>query len=316
MVGTVGFSARCFAALLDHPQRGDGFDLVGLVTHPAGKQGINSDYVDLGPTAQAHGVDVLRTRKTQSDKAFAAIAAWKPDLIWVLGWSRLLDERLLTLPRLGCIGSHPAPIPEGRGRHPLIWTIIQGRQQGALSLFSLEAGPDTGPVWLQRTFPIGDDDHAETVYDRLCALGAEMVGELMTDLLAGTARSTPQDHSRATSFRRRRQDDGVIRWHEPAAHVHRLVRALARPYVGATARREAGPDITCWRVSPLERGRTTGKRPGTVLSASADAIEVACADHSVIIEKFDCSAWPQVGEVLPSPERSAPGPYTIEGEAH
>ncbi|MFQ5592448.1 MAG: methionyl-tRNA formyltransferase, partial [Phycisphaerae bacterium] len=189
------------------------------------------------------------------------------DLLWVIGLSQLVPDRLVSLARYGGVGFHPTMLPRGRGRAPVAWTILLG-ERAAVNLFFLADQPDAGDIIIQREVPVMSDDYAEDLIARTNKVLAEVVMELAPAIKVGELPRTPQDHALATYYPRRTPDDGLVDWSHSTEAIYRLVRAAGRPYPGAFTymRRHK---VTIWRAQPASTEETAphppNAAPGTIL---------------------------------------------------
>lgn len=283
-VGTVEFSRRCLAEVV-----AAGGDVVAVLTLAPDRAGFHSDYADLGPLAAKHGLPLFRIEKIGDPETIELLCELEPDVIFVFGWSQLLPPEVLEQPPLGCIGTHPALLPHGRGRHPLVWTLVEGLERSGLTFFYLDEGADSGDILWQGEFEIGPDDDAATLYRKIEELAGVAIHEFLPRLEAGTAQRVPQDDARATYGRKRTDDDRRIDWSTPTLAIHNLVRALARPYVGATTTAN-GVELVVWRSRPIEHeldaeGRAAA--PGTILSRTPAGIEVRTGDTAIVLAELE-----------------------------
>jgi len=227
-IGAVEFSRHCLELTLDA-----GGEVVGVLTIPPKANRFNADAADLAGLARTRGVPVHQVAKINDPAAIALVRDLKPDVLFVFGFSQLIGPELLAIPRLGSVGVHPALLPEGRGRHPLIWALVLGLPRSGLSFFWMGEGADDGPLLWQKAFDISQDDDAASLYARIKDLAAEAIPQFLPQLAGGDPPRIPQDESRATVWRKRGEADGEIQWNGPARIACDLIRALTRPYVGA-----------------------------------------------------------------------------------
>ena len=253
-IGAVAASARWFEETLE-----SGGDVVAVLTLPAERAGRHSDYADLRPVAQAHGLPVHDMVDVNDAATLELTRRLEPDVIFAFGWSQLLRPALLALGPV--VGSHPALLPRDRGRHPITWAFVDGLEESGLTFLWLDEGPDSGDILWQRAFAIGPDDDAADVYATVEALGREAIREFLPQLRDGTAPRRPQDEESATYRRKRTDDDRWIDWRWLARRIHNLVRGLARPYVGALTRCD-GQDVLVWR-SRFSSRPVNGVSPGS-----------------------------------------------------
>ena len=274
-VGLSAFSMACLEAVLEA-----GGEVVCVVTIDASLLPHHTDYVDLEPVAEAQGIPFFRVENVNEPEAVRRLRESDPDLLFVFGWSQLLKAELLAIPRRGTVGTHPQLLPQYRGRHQVQWTIALGHDCGGLTFFWIDEGMDTGDILWQEAFPIGLDDYAADVYERLVATAVRGIGEFMPRLLAGEEPRTPQQQELATYWPKRTDEDRVISWHEPSRKTYDLVRALSRPYIGALARLD-GCDVLVWRAAlwagPLSPEHAAAP-PGTILERRPDGVDVRTGD--------------------------------------
>lgn len=271
--GAVEFSRHCLSEVLQH-----GGEVIAVLNPAAHDARSNSDYCDLAEVARRHDVPLFRFRKIGDPESVALVRSLDPDVIFVFGLSQLVPPSVLAIPRLGCIGTHPALLPKHRGRHPLIWALVEGLSESGLTFFFLDEGADSGDILWQKSFPITCDDDASTLYSRIKALASEAVPVILTQLATGTARRIPQDHGAATYWRKRTAADGVIDWSGSATRAFNLVRALTRPYPGATTMCE-GHQISVWRSRPRDAVKGWLQvPPGCVIGPASQGLLVQCGE--------------------------------------
>ena len=178
------------------------------------------------------GLPILRANRL-GDRETATIADRQPELGVVVAYGALLREPLLAVPEHGWINLHFSPLPRWRGAAPVQRALLAGDTTTAVSVFALEAGLDTGPVFRAREVAIGPDETAGELLERLGRIGAPEVIETVAAIAAGTARATPQRGS-ATSAPKLARADGRIDWRRSVDEVHARIRAVT-PEPGAAA---------------------------------------------------------------------------------
>jgi methionyl-tRNA formyltransferase len=300
LVGAVDFSLHCLEEIVQ--AKGN---VVGVVTLSAIDGAGHSDYADLSKTSQHLNIPVLYLRNVNAEESLDAIRSLHPDVIFVLGWSHLVGADFLAIPPMGCVGVHPALLPKNRGRHPLIWALVEGLDESGLTFFYLDEGADTGDILWQQTFPITLEDDAGTLYEKIKTLASKAISKFLPQLSASSAPRTPQDHSQASYWRKRSEDDGEIDWSASSLKSHNLIRALAHPYPGAHTFID-GRKIVIWK-SRLPEGAAAASwahlPPGTIVDEVSGALLVRTGDGQ--LEIMDCGIKPAVGQQF---EHSAPAP--------
>ncbi|HEY6210947.1 MAG TPA: methionyl-tRNA formyltransferase, partial [Vicinamibacterales bacterium] len=192
----------------------------------------------------------------------------KPDVAIVVGCRMLIAPEIYQAPPLGTLAVHDSLLPEYRGFAPLNWSILNGEDHTGVTLFHLTESADAGDIVAQRRVPIGPDDTAPVVYERVCQATVDLVLDTYPQLAAGTAPRTPQAHHRATFACSRTPIDGEIDWSAPTAVVYNRVRALTYPYPGAYTYYRGRP-LTIWSASRVENSPSyVGRIPGRVVSVS------------------------------------------------
>ena len=262
LIGSVSSSAAALRGML----RG-GLKVTGVLgLHERHAERV-SDYCALRPLAEEAGVPFLAFDKVTEPAVSAFLAEHRPDWLFVIGLSQLVPAELCDQARAGAIGFHPTPLPEGRGRAPVAWTVLLQRP-AAVNLFFLTDEPDAGDIIEQRPVEVRPDDYAADLIARINVVLEQMAADLSPALASGNVPRTPQDHSQATRYARRRPEDGIIDWHQSADAVYRLVRAVSHPYPGAFTFTGA-KKVIIWRARPVA-GADTGSAPGTVVGLGDD----------------------------------------------
>lgn len=157
-----------------------------------------------------------------------------PELIVVAAYGKLLPKAVLELPPYGCINVHGSLLPKYRGAAPIQWAVINGEQTTGVTTMYMGEGMDTGDMLLKKETPIGPEETAGELFDRLMFLGAELLGETLDALKAGTLRRVPQDEAQATKAPMLSKALSTLDFHRPASELHNLIRGL-NPWPCASA---------------------------------------------------------------------------------
>jgi methionyl-tRNA formyltransferase len=142
---------------------------------------------------------------------------------------------VLALARRGALNMHGSLLPRYRGRAPVNWAVLHGERETGATLHDMTAKPDAGGIVDQQAVPIGPDENARAVFDKVTGAAEAVLDRALPALIAGTAVRRPNDLASGSYFGGRRPEDGRIDWNAPAKRVHDLVRAVAPPYPGAFA---------------------------------------------------------------------------------
>lgn len=289
-IGSVEYSAHCLKALLEM-----GTNITAIMCPYEEAARFNSDYYDLGKVAVDFGKRVHYFNKISEEKDF--IRREYPDVIFILGLSQIIPEKILSIPKIGCIGSHPSLLPQNRGRHPIIWAIANGLEKSGISLFWMDEGVDSGDIWGQKEFNIDMLDNASTVYRRIERLSAEILKENIPDLEKGVVKKIRQNSSLANYWRKRVKVDGQIDWRMSSKRIYDLVRALTMPYPGAHCLlRDREHKI--WKTAIVEDAeKFQHLEPGRVISTQP-RLRIKTGDGAIDILEHDIHPRPDVGDCL------------------
>lgn len=228
------------------------------------------------------GLDVHQPRKVKTGNLDEWIRDRKVEVALVMAYGRIIPPKVLAAPSRGFINLHASLLPRYRGAAPINWALVHGESQTGISLMQMDEGCDTGPVYVMRSLPMGPDETAGELAERLAALAADVVRQELPKVLAGRLEATPQDHEAASHAPLIRKEDGRIPWHQPAARVHDHVRGMT-PWPGAHS--FIGPKrFKVLRTTPGEAGGHLAT-PGTVLGIGRAGAEVACGAGSVFVQR-------------------------------
>jgi methionyl-tRNA formyltransferase len=272
----------------------EGLPPVALVTLPHSRSGRHSDYVALQPLAAELSIPVIATADVNQPKALVDMRALDPDYIFVIGWSQICREQFRSIPRLGCIGFHPAPLPENRGRAVIPWTILQRRAETGSTIFWLDDGVDSGDILAQSKFPVSQSETAITLYRKHLQALEQLLTQALSSLRQGKAPCIAQDHSRASYCAKRTAADGWIDWNQSADSVWTLIRAVGRPYPGAFTFMQ-GRKMIVWEAELIGTEPFWGL-PGQVQVIRGGGALVQCGDRGhVLLTKVQVQAEPEMG---------------------
>ena len=277
-------------------------DVIAIISMPEAGRPDNS--FDLKPYAASIGATYLELSDINTADSIGAIAALQPDIIYSM-WPKLMQERIINVPRLGCIGSHCTALPANRGRHPLHWTIALGIEQTAMSFFKMDSGADTGDILLQVPFRI---TASQAISDAITTMRAASIDgcRQLAQELAMTAELTgqPQDHSLANYWRQRTLHDTIIDFRMSAAAIERLVRSYCQPFPGAKLLHK-DKLITIDRAiidTSASAAQLANLEPGRILAKGPASLTVKADDRSIELFPRDAAnlaAIPEKGCILP-----------------
>jgi methionyl-tRNA formyltransferase len=265
-----------------------GAEVVGVVTLPGPVDPERSGQCSFDEVASRLGAELVETTDVNSEETLAAVRALDPDLVFVVGWSQLVQEPLIALAREGVFGMHPTLLPRHRGRAPIPWAILTGLARTGVTLFEIvDSTADSGAIVGQAVVEIDVEETATTLFDRLAEAHVELVRELVPQILARRAPRIAQDPLRASSWPKRKPADGIIDWETRAPYLHDWVRAQTRPYPGAFTFL-GGEKVVVWRARPV--ALEAPAPAGTVVAARPDGPVVACGEGGLLLEEVETRA--------------------------
>ena len=198
------------------------------------KSTFNSDFVELGEKAKKKKIEFIYEENIKDFNAQKSILDnHKIDLVFVIGWSKIIKEPILSSYKNKIIGFHPAELPKNRGRHPIIWALVLGLKKTASTFFFLTKEPDAGDILNQKIIKISNKDYAKDLYDKVLKAIPEQINEIIDDFLHDSLNPVRQVKKDSNVWRKRGEIDGKIDWRMSSKNIYNLVRALADPYPGA-----------------------------------------------------------------------------------
>lgn len=278
-MGTPDFAVPSLEALLKSDD-----EVVGIVTQPDRPKGRGQE---LAPSpvklvALRENIPILQPTKMKDPEFLATLTSWKPDLIAVTAFGRILPPAVLTLPPKGCVNVHGSLLPKYRGAGPIQWAVINGETETGITTMLMDEGMDTGAMLLQERIPIAPDDTAGSLAPKLASLGGRLLAETIARLKAGTIAPIVQDHSQATMAPLLKKEDGLIDWTLPARSIANRIRGLT-PWPGAYT--FSGAERWTIAKAAAQAEKPSGQ-PGCIVGVTKDAIQVATGDGVLAITEI------------------------------
>ena len=268
--GTPDFAAVALGALVRA-----GHTIALVLTQPdrpAGR-GLHSVASPVKRLAQELGLVVAQPPSLRDGGVNPQVEYIAADAMVVAAYGLIVPPELLGMPRLGCLNIHASLLPRWRGAAPIQRALLAGDSQTGISIMQMDAGLDTGPVLLREALPITPDDTAQTLHDRLAALGGKLIVRALEEPRVAEA----QDVSLATYAPKIDKQEARVDWTEPADALERKVRAF-NPAPGAVTTHGAS-GLKIWRAVSAPHA---GAPPGTVEKVDSTGITVACGSASAL----------------------------------
>ena len=274
-MGTPDFAVAPLNAIASGPH-----DIVCVYTRPpaVSGRGLKQRRSPVQDAAERHGLPVEIPARLRDPSAAVTLAAYRPDVAVVAAYGLLLPAAVLQVPRLGCVNLHASVLPRWRGAAPIQRAVMAGDAETGVAVMRMEEGLDTGPVASVGRTPIGPDETAGELHDRLSRMGADLIGPALDALETGRLRFMPQPDEGVTYAGKITNDEARIAWSRPAREVHDHVRGLS-PFPGAFFEADLGRGPE--RIKVLRTARADGSgEPGRLLDGSG---VVACGLGAVAL---------------------------------
>jgi methionyl-tRNA formyltransferase len=269
-MGTPDFAVPTLVELVSR-----GHDVAAVYTRApaAAGRGMGDRCSPVHEAAARSDIPVLHPASLKGEEAAEALRAHKADVAIVVAYGLLLPKSILDAPPLGCLNLHASLLPRWRGAAPINRAIMAGDAESGAMVMRMDEGLDTGPVALAERTPIGANETAGELHDRLMRIGAELMARAIAALERGSLDFKPQAADGATYAKKIEKGETKIDWSRPARQVHNHIRGLS-PFPGAWF--ETGDGV---RVKALRSTLAEDKGvPGAVLD---DALTIACGDGAV-----------------------------------
>ena len=274
-MGTPDFSVPALEALV-----AAGHEVAAVYTQPprpAGR-GKRARPAPVQARAEALGLEVRHPASLKDAGEQAAFAALGAEIAVVVAYGLILPAPILAAPARGCLNIHASLLPRWRGAAPIERAVMAGDAETGVCIMRMEPGLDTGPVLLSRATPIGPEETAGDLHDRLSGMGAELIVEALARVDDLVPVAQPGDG--VTYAGKVDKAEAMVDWCRPAEVVGRQIRGLS-PFPGAWTK------IGGERVKLLGAAPAAGQgAPGEVLDAGSGGLRVACGTGAVRITRL------------------------------
>jgi len=273
-MGTPDIAATCLKRILD-----DGSDVVAVYTQPDRPKGRGMKLVfsPVKEVALAAGIAVHQPENFKEEETVQTLRELKPDVVAVVAYGRILPQRVLDIPKFGCINIHASLLPKYRGSAPYQWAVLDGLKETGVTAMYLVREMDAGDIIDVSKTEIGPDETAGELLDRLAILGADLLSKTLDKIEKGEATATPQDPEQVSYAPMLDKSMCPIDWTKTAQQVHDHVRGL-HPWPVATANL-AGTNFKIHATAIVDGSG----EPGTILGLTKTGLQVACGEGAVEI---------------------------------
>lgn len=274
-MGTPDFAVPCLQSLID-----DRNEIAAVFTQPDKPKGRGYTLTPppVKELAVRYKIPVYQPVTFKDGQAFEILKALAPEMIVVVAYGKILPKEVIDLPKFGCVNIHASLLPEYRGAAPIQQAVLDGRKETGVTAQQMDIGIDTGDILMKSVLPVGENETADELHDRLSLAGAELVVKVVHAAAEGTLVPEKQDDSKATHVGKLTKEMSEIDFGKTAAEVHNKVRGL-NSWPSASAKLN-GKRVKIHRTLVVSG---SGK-PGQVLSLNP--LIVACGEGAVQITEI------------------------------
>lgn len=278
-MGTPDFCLPTLQGMIDGPDQ-----VVAVVTQPDRPKGRSKKLCPpaVKVLAESAAIPVLQPTRIKTPEFAETLRSYRPDLIVVAAYGRILPPAILELPPLGCLNIHGSLLPRHRGAAPIQWAILSGDQEAGITIMQMDEGMDTGAILLPVVIPIEDDETAGGLFTKLADLGDTALIKALDLLRLDRLSATPQDHSQTTAAPPLKKEDGCIDWNKSAREIHCQIRGLdpwptAYSFLDGKRFRFFSPQLI---------DGTFSQGPGTIIAADRKGLLLATGSGALLVHEL------------------------------
>jgi len=278
-MGTPDIAATCLKKIIE-----DGFEVAAVYTQPdrPKNRGMKLAYSAVKEVALAHDLPVYQPENFREEETVQQLRDLKPDVVAVVAYGRILPQRVLDIPPKGCINIHASLLPKYRGSAPYQWAVLDGLKETGVSAQFMVHAMDAGDVIDVAKTPIGPNETAGELLDRLAVLGAQLLSKTLGRLAQGEITANPQDENLVSYAPMLDKSMCPIDWSISAQKIHDKVRGL-HPWPVATAELQ-GKRFKIHATTVVEMDH--GQAPGTILGLTKTGLRIACGENIIEIRSL------------------------------
>lgn len=279
-MGTPDFAVNTLEAVVKA-----GHEVLLVVTQPdkAKGRGKKMVFTPVKEKALEYNLAVSQPERVRDEAFMDELERLKPDVIVVAAFGQILPERILNIPRYGCINVHASLLPAYRGAAPIQWAVIDGLEETGITIMYMEKGLDTGDIICQRRVKLSPEETGGSLFEHLAVEGADLLVETLEQLENGTAVRRKQDDSKSSYAKMLSKDMGRLDFTQDAVILERLIRGL-NPWPSAYTRVN-GKTLKIYMAEVLKEEETAGQEAeaGRVIAVDKKSFTVRCGKGALRI---------------------------------
>ena len=273
-MGTPDIAATCLKKIL-----ADGFEVVGVYSQPDRPKGRGMKMVfsPVKEVAITNNIPVFQPENFRADEDVEALRALNPDVVAVVAYGRILPQRVLDIPAKGCVNIHASLLPQYRGSAPYQWAVLDGLTETGVTAQHMALKMDAGDIIDVAKTPIGENETAGELLDKLAVLGADLLSRVLTRFENDDVAGMPQNEEAVSFAPMLDKSMCPIDWNKTAQQVHNQVRGL-HPWPVATMELKGQK----FKVHATRIVDGKGKS-GEILGLTKTGLVIACGEGAVEI---------------------------------
>ena len=277
-MGTPDFAVSTLESLVK-----GGHEVIAAVTQPDKPKGRGKavQYTPVKEKALEYEIPVYQPVKARDPEFVELLKGMDPDVIVVVAFGQLLPKAILDIPKYGCVNVHASLLPKYRGAAPIQWAVIDGEEVSGVTTMLMDEGLDTGDMLEKAEIVLDEKETGGSLFDKLSALGGELILSTLEKMENGTITRTPQGDSTTSYAKMLKITMGEIDWHMEAVKIERLIRGL-NPWPSAYTSLK-GKTVKIWSADVVA-GESTGN-PGRV-TVTKDKLLVECGENFLSITEL------------------------------
>lgn len=281
LIGSVGSSKRMLEAMISTH-----FSINHVFSVDEKYSEKISGYYPIHEIAEKNGIPYTKFHKINDEENIRLIREIDPDYIFVIGLSQLVSQEIIDMAKVGVVGFHPAPLPKMRGRAANVWEVLLGMHEVKCSVFFIDQGIDSGDIIGQQDFTIEDTDYASDVGRKIGEAANILFPRVLKEIMDGTYKRVKQNDEEATYTLKRTPEDGQIDWNDSIVNIHRLIRAVSKPYPGAFGLYDGKHKIIIWRAEMCDNTKYIGIN-GQIAELESGEMLVVCKDGLLKVTEYE-----------------------------